>query len=168
MFHPKAVLDILAVEEAIKRAFLLVVLFVCAGSPEWYLRLRWIYYWWRIFVTSEELVKLLRPIVGLVVDVKVLHGVCMLAVAQASAIVHQLDGVGRRSSEVIDWYIPVVDDLVQSVPIGYDPIAVDVAAEFFHGRGQNVAHRIYLVYEIPGVRVGGPVGMARAGDGRWG
>jgi len=54
--------------------------------------LRWICYWWRIVRASEELVKHRLPTIGHVTDVEVLLGTCMLTVAQASVVVHQLGG----------------------------------------------------------------------------
>lgn len=91
--------------------------------------------------------------IGHVRDVEVLLGACMLTVAQASIIVHQHGSFGRGSTEFGDRCVPVVDDLVEVVPIGCDSVVADVAAEFLHGRGRNVAHKIVLVSEIPGVKV---------------
>ena len=64
--------------------------------------MRWIFYWWRIVGESEELVKHCLPTIGHVADVEVLLGTCMLAVAQASGVVHQLGGeaaVGKAGSD---------------------------------------------------------------------
>ena len=51
---------------------------------------------------SEELVKHCLPTIGRVADVKVLFRTCMLAVAQASIVVHQLggeDAIGKSSGD---------------------------------------------------------------------
>ena len=51
---------------------------------------------------SEELVKHCLPTIGHVADVEVLLGTCMLVIAQASGVVHQLGGeaaVGKAGGD---------------------------------------------------------------------
>ena len=74
-----------------------------------------------IFTTLEPIndsIKFLTPMIGAFVDVAfcVLLGASMLNV-QGSVVVHQLGGAGRGSPEFGDRCIPIVDDLVETIPI---------------------------------------------------
>lgn len=98
----------------------------------------------RIVEAFEEVATLL-PLVGDVADVVVLLGACWLAIVVGCSRQRGRSGARPRRADthvagggspmVVDWSIAIVDDVVKVVPLGSEPVVVDVLVEVLHECG---------------------------------